>query len=81
MKSLEDLIADLTQLSMRSHHYCEDTWYSCPKAPEGCANDAEGDECNCGADEHNSKVLEVARNITYKLGELCRTVEGLEGKL
>jgi hypothetical protein len=43
----------------RVHYYCEDTWYSCPKHEEGCANENEGDECNCGADEVN-KVLDAA---------------------
>jgi hypothetical protein len=43
----------------RVHYYCEDTWYSCPKHEEGCANELEGDECNCGADEVN-KVLDAA---------------------
>ena len=39
----------------RTHHYCEDTWYSCPKHEEGCADDREGDECNCGADRINAE--------------------------
>ena len=38
------------------HNYCEDNWHSCPKAEEGCANDSEGTECNCGADTHNAKI-------------------------
>lgn len=40
----------------RTHHYCEDVWYSCPKHEDGCANDAEGDECNCGADKANAEI-------------------------
>ena len=40
----------------RSHHYCDDCWYSCPKSEEGCCNEAEGDECNCGADRYNKIV-------------------------
>ena len=40
----------------QTHHYCEDTWYSCPKHEEGCANDAEGNECNCGADRANEEI-------------------------
>jgi hypothetical protein len=43
----------------RTHYYCEDTWYSCPKHPEGCANDGSGDECNCGADEWNALVAKA----------------------
>jgi hypothetical protein len=64
----------------RSHYYCEDTWYSCPKHEEGCANKLEGDECICGADEVN-KVLDAAiadleaaleqpePQVVYRLGE------------
>jgi hypothetical protein len=44
------------ECNRRSHYYCEDTWYSCPKHEEGCANEAEGDECNCGADEANKTI-------------------------
>jgi hypothetical protein len=47
---------DALECSRRSHHYCEDTWYSCPKHEEGCANEAEGNECNCGADEANAQI-------------------------
>jgi len=39
----------------QTHNYCEDTWYSCPKHEDGCANDSEGDECNCGADNVNAQ--------------------------
>jgi hypothetical protein len=44
------------ECSRQSHYYCEDTWYSCPKHDDGCANEAEGDECNCGADETNKTI-------------------------
>ena len=40
----------------RNHYYCEDTWYSCPKHEDGCANDSEGNECNCGADKANQEI-------------------------
>jgi len=40
----------------RSHYYCEDSWYSCPKAEDGCADDEQGNECNCGADEKNAAI-------------------------
>lgn len=39
----------------KTHHYCEDTWYSCPKHEEGCADDREGEDCNCGADRINAE--------------------------
>lgn len=51
-----ELIIELASLARKQHYYCEDSWYSCPKATDGCANDSVGDECNCGADEHNAKV-------------------------
>jgi len=38
------------------HQVCEDSWYSCPQSTEGCANEFAGDECNCGAEEHNKRV-------------------------
>ena len=59
MKKLEELITRLGELAYVSHHYCEeDSWYSCPKAPDGCSNDAVGTECKCGADSHNAEVDE-----------------------
>ena len=62
------LAEKLTVLARRGHYYCEDSWYSCPKAEGGCAKDGEGDECNCGADEHNTKVAEVSAQL---LAALC----------
>jgi hypothetical protein len=53
------LCAELAKLARRNHYTCEDTWYSCPKSPDGCANDAAGDECDCGADSHNDKIDEL----------------------
>ena len=51
----------------RTHHYCEDTWYSCPKHEDGCANDSEGDECNCGADEANAEIEQAITAIKAAL--------------
>lgn len=53
---LTDVLERLAVLAKRSHYYCEDSWYSCPKAEDGCANDSRGSECDCGADEHNAEV-------------------------
>ena len=47
---------DTLSESKRSHYYCEDRFYSCPKHEEGCANDFDGDECNCGADTVNKSI-------------------------
>lgn len=41
---------------LRTHRYCEDAWYSCPKAEDGCAASEAGDECNCGADRVNAII-------------------------
>lgn len=53
---LTDVLERIGNLAKRGHYYCEDQWYSCPKAEDGCANENAGDECNCGADEHNAEV-------------------------
>lgn len=54
----------LKALAMQSHYSCEDCWYSCPKSTGGCCNDAEGDECNCGADAHNAMVEALFQSMT-----------------
>lgn len=60
MKFTADTVIALVHLihSLRpSHYYCpDDNWYSCPQAPEGCANDAKGTACNCGALEQNAEI-------------------------
>jgi hypothetical protein len=53
----------------RTHHYCEDTWYSCPKHEDGCANDSEGDECNCGADKANAGIDQAITAIKEALAQ------------
>ena len=59
----EDLVTFLEN-SRRSHYYCEDYWYSCPKHPYGCADSWAGDECNCGADEYNAKLDRMIERLT-----------------
>ena len=49
-------VGRLKKLAHRVHTYCEDSWYSCPKAEDGCLNEAQGDDCTCGADKHNAEV-------------------------
>jgi hypothetical protein len=51
-QKMRDVLASLR----RGHDTCEDSWYSCPKSPDGCANDGAGDDCNCGADAHNAII-------------------------
>lgn len=57
-----NIIAELEKLHI-SHYYCDDGWYSCPKHPEGCANEDEGTECNCGADKHNARLDTVIAEL------------------
>ena len=54
------VVEALVKLATRSHYYCEDSWYSCPQAEDGCADDRKGIECSCGADEHNAEVARAA---------------------
>lgn len=68
MKELEKLILELGELAHRSHFWVdEDNWYSCPKAPDGCADDTVDPDCNCGADEHNTKVDEILKQIRLQI--------------
>lgn len=47
----------------RTHRYCEDSWYSCPLAEDGCADDQwPKDQCNCGADEFNAWIDSVLKD-------------------
>ena len=56
-----EIIQELIKLAYMPHYSCEDTWYNCPKHPEGSANDYAGTKCNCGADEHNQQVEKLYR--------------------
>lgn len=47
-----------------SHYYCEDRWYSCPKAEDGCADDRKGPECDCGAEAEYAIRQEIAAFLT-----------------
>ena len=62
-KNLRNLVVRLGELAVRYHYGCEDTWYSCPKHPEGCANNAAGEGCDCGVDEHNAEVDALLNRI------------------
>ena len=53
----------------RTHYYCEDTWYSCPKHEDGCANEYAGEECNCGADETNKEFYNAIQACKEALAE------------
>lgn len=58
----------LGQLAKRRHYYCDDNWYSCPKAEDGCSNSAEGPDCNCGAIKHNAEVDVVMARLERLTG-------------
>jgi len=55
--------------SKRSHYYCEDRFYSCPKHEEGCANDLDGDECNCSADFVNETIERAIEALRAALAQ------------
>jgi hypothetical protein len=61
------LALEALESNRRKHHYCEDTWYSCPKHEDGCANDSESDECNCGADKANAEIDQAITAIKAAL--------------
>ena len=63
------LALEALENNKQKHHYCEDTWYSCPKHEDGCANEAEGDECNCGADEINAQFDKAITAIKEALAQ------------
>ena len=46
-----------------NHYYSEDSWYSCPKAEDGCADASQGDECNCGADTVKAGITKILAEI------------------
>jgi hypothetical protein len=63
------LALEALENNRQTHHYCEDTWYSCPKHEDGCANDSEGDECNCGADKANAEIDKAITAIKEALAQ------------
>lgn len=59
--AVKERLDRLIALAHREHYNCDDdTWYGCPKSTSGCSNDADGTECNCGADDHNAEVARIA---------------------
>jgi len=49
----------------KGHYYCEDGWYSCPKAEDGCSDDSQGEECNCGAEDYNKMIEELIEECKH----------------
>lgn len=62
------IIDNFVKAFTRSHYCCdEDSWYSCPKHPEGCGDDNAGSDCNCGADAWNENVKAFAGSLELLL--------------
>ena len=62
-------IRELEKLAYHQHYYCDDCFYSCPLAIDGCCNDAFDDnKCNCGANKHNEEVRSTIQRITSLIG-------------
>lgn len=59
-KEALSLLPELEQ----GHYYCDDCWYSCPKAVDGCCDERQGDECNCGADDYNALLAKIIGLLT-----------------
>ena len=51
----------------RGHYYCDDCWYSCPKAVDGCCDESQGDECNCGAGDYNALLANIIGLLTSEV--------------
>jgi hypothetical protein len=50
------------------HYYCEDCWYSCPLAEDGCCDASKPkDRCDCGRDRRVAAILEVLEEA-YGMG-------------
>lgn len=61
MKAIDKIaiLRDALRSAKRHHLFCDDAWHSCPKAVGGCADEREGSECNCGADNINRAIDKV----------------------
>ena len=66
--SLKELKEEYEKKFPIEHYYCDDCWYSCPKAEDGCCDEAKGDECTCGAEEKHKEVWSFILK-SYKLGK------------
>ena len=62
-KEALSLLPELEQ----GHYYCDDCWYSCPKAVDGCCDESQGDECNCGADNYNALLAKIIGLLTSEV--------------
>lgn len=68
MAPQDDLTAERAAI-IGQHYACEDSWYSCPLAEDGCANPGEGEECTCGVDTRRTlldKLLKTTRQAALR---------------
>lgn len=74
-----ELVEQVRTALPEPHYYCEDSWYSCPLAPEGCSNhDIPEDQCQCNATERELERAErVARAI--EAAARCEPCAGFGG--
>lgn len=72
-----DTLEGALREQQREHLYVEDCWYSCPKAEDGCCDERQGDECNCGADAANAKIDAVLASASLNTGEPTPAVPGV----
>jgi len=91
-KSLQEIDEQFDKEFPIKHYSCEDCWYSCPKSTDGCCNESQGSECNCGAAEENEehkafihKVIaerdEALRKEINSKGILIQGIKEIDGKL
>jgi len=67
---LIDSINKLKELAVKKHYYCDDGWYSCPLAEDGCHDESvPKDKCTCTADRHNKEVEEIFDKIKLIMEE------------
>ena len=69
------------ELGVIGHYHCEDSWYSCPLAPDGCADDGQpADKCTCDYEGRINKIataLDAQRERDAKVvREKCEACEG-----
>jgi hypothetical protein len=60
--NINEIIKDVVSLKAK-HDWCEDDFYSCPKAPGGCGNTHVGKECTCGAEGQHKKIDSIAKKL------------------
>lgn len=57
-----DIIKEIISLK-KTHYYCDDSCYSCPKAQDGCADESKGTYCDCGVEEQHNKIDSIIKEL------------------